>query len=229
MIKILIFGCGGSMGRVLADLTQASDDIEIAAGVDPFIKEEEFPFPVFATLADCDIAIDVIVDFSSPKIVRELLDGALQMKTPLVIATTGHSTEDRNYMMQVAKSLPIFQSDNMSVGINLMADLFKKTAAVLGNQFDIEIIEKPHNQKNDTPSGADQRDIKDIGLHVGREGTTDVDYQVQFAGADEALVLKHSTYSEKAFAAGALRAVRFISEKSPGYYSMKEMIARENT
>ena len=110
-----------------------------------------------------------------------------------------------------------------------MADLFKKTAAVLGNQFDIEITEKPHNQKNDTPSGADQRDIKDIGLHVGREGTTDVDYQVQFAGADEALVLKHSTYSEKAFAAGALRAVRFISEKSPGYYSMKEMIARENT
>jgi 4-hydroxy-tetrahydrodipicolinate reductase len=176
MIKVLIFGCGGSMGRVLADLTQASDDIEVAAGVDPFIKEEEFPIPVFTTLADCDIAIDVIVDFSSPKTVRELIDGALQMKTPLVIATTGHSTEDRKYIMQAAESLPIFQTANMSVGINLMADLLPKTADVLGNQFDIEIIEKHHNQKNDTPSGADQHDIKDIGIHAAREGTTDVDY-----------------------------------------------------
>ena len=255
MIKILIFGCGGSMGRVLADLTQASDDIEIAAGVDPFIKEEEFPFPVFATLADCDIAIDVIVDFSSPKIVRELLDGALQMKTPLVIATTGHSTEDRNYMMQAAESLPIFQAANMSVGINLMADLLKKTAVVLGNQFDIEIIEKHHNLKKDAPSGTayelansinqvfmnsknyvfgrhtstDQRDINDIGIHAVRGGTIVGEHQVQFAGTDEVFELKHTAYSKQIFAAGALRAVRFISEKLPGYYSMKEMIAKEST
>ena len=255
MIKALIFGCGGSMGHVLADLAQGSDDIEIAAGVDAFIEGEGYSFPVFASLADCDVAVDVIVDFSSPKALKDILDGALQIKVPLIIATTGHSAEDREYMMQAAETLPIFQAANMSIGINLLTDLLQKATAVLGNQFDIEIIEKHHNLKKDAPSGTayqlantinqvfmnsgnyvfgrhtttDQRNIKDIGIHAVRGGTIVGEHEVLFAGVDEALELKHKAYSKQIFAAGALRAIRFMTGKAPGYYSMKEMIAQEST
>ena len=255
MIKVLIFGCGGSMGQVLADLAQNSEDIEIVAGVDPFAEDEKYTFPVFASLADCDIAVDVIVDFSSPKALKGLIDSALQLNVPLVIATTGHSAEDREYMMQATESLAIFQAANMSIGINLLTDLLQKTAAVLGNQFDIEIIEKHHNLKKDAPSGTayqlantinqvfldsrnyvfgrhtntDQREIKDIGIHAVRGGTIVGEHEVLFAGVDEALELKHIAYSKQIFAAGALRAIRFMSGKGPGYYSMKEMIAKEST
>ena len=255
MIKALIFGCGGSMGRVLADLAQESDDIEIAAGVDAFIEDERYSFPVFASLADCDVDVDVIVDFSSPKALKDILDGALQIKVPLIIATTGHSAEDRKYMMQAAETLPIFQAANMSIGINLLTDLLQKTTAVLGNQFDIEIIEKHHNLKKDAPSGTayqlantinqvfmnsgnyvfgrhtttDQRNIKDIGIHAVRGGTIVGEHEVLFAGVDEALELKHKAYSKQIFATGALRAIRFMTGKAPGYYSMREMIAQEST
>ena len=254
MIKMLIFGCGGSMGRVLADLAQASDDVEVVAGVDAFIDGEELSFPVFAKLSDCNIDIDVIVDFSSPKALRDLIDGARQINVPLVIATTGHSDEDREYMMKAAESLPIFQAANMSLGINLLTELLQKTAAVLGNQFDIEIIEKHHNLKKDAPSGTayqlantinqvfknskeyvfgrhtntEQRDIREIGIHAVRGGTLVGEHEVIFAGVDEAVELKHIAYSKQIFAAGALRAVRFMSGKAPGIYSMKEMIAKES-
>ena len=229
MIKVLIFGCGGSMGRVLADLAQGSDDIEVAAGVDAILKGQEYTFPVFASLAECDVAVDVIVDFSSPKALRGLLDGARQINVPLVIATTGHSDDDREYMMQVAESLPIFQAANMSIGINLLTDLLQKTAAVLGNQFDIEIIEKHHNLKNESLQSIDQHDTKDIGKEAAQDETIDVEYQIQFAEADEVLSLKHTTNSIKASAAGVIRAIRFISGKAPGCYSMKEIIAEDST
>lgn len=229
MIKILIFGCGGSMGRVLADLAQGSDDIEIAAGVDASIDDEGYTFPVFASLADCNVSVDVIVDFSSPKALKDLLDGALQLKVPLIIATTGHSPEDKEYIMQVAESLPIFQAANMSIGINLLTDLLQKTTAVLGNQFDIEVIEKHHNLANDTLSGKNQHDTKDIASDMSQDETIDFEYQIQFTDADEVLSLKHTTYSNKASAAGVIRAIRFISGKAPGCYSMKEMIAEDHT
>ena len=254
-MKVLIFGCGGSMGRVLADLAHGSDDIEIAAGVDAFVEDERYNFPVFSSLNDCDVPVDVIVDFSSPKALKNLLDGALQIKVPLIIATTGHSAEDREYMMQAAKSLPIFQAANMSIGINLLTELLQKTTAVLGNQFDIEIIEKHHNLKKDAPSGtayqlantinqvfmdsgnfvfgrhttSDQRNSKDIGIHAVRGGTIVGEHEVLFAGVDEAFELKHIAYSKQIFAAGALRAIRFMTGKPAGYYTMKEMIAQEST
>lgn len=229
MIKVLIFGCGGSMGRVLADLVGGTDDIEVAAGVDAFVEGEGYTFPVFARLEDCNVTVDVIVDFSSPKALRDLLDGARQINVPLVIATTGHSAEDREYMLQVSESIPIFQAANMSIGINLLTDLLQKTAAVLGNQFDIEIIEKHHNLKKESLPVMDQHDTKDIGSETAQNETIDVEYQIQFAEADEVLSLKHTSYSNEASAAGVIRAIRFISGKTPGCYSMKEMIAEDST
>ncbi|MCG6930435.1 MAG: 4-hydroxy-tetrahydrodipicolinate reductase [Desulfofustis sp.] len=255
MIRILICGCGGYMGRVLADLSSAAEDIEVAAGVDPVTEGKTFSFPVFANLSDCHVAVDVIVDFSNPKALRTLIDGALQRSVPLVIATTGHSQEDREYLMSAAASIPILQAANMSIGINLLADLLQKTAAVLGNQFDIEIIEKHHNRKLDAPSGTayelaksinkafmnektyvfdrhtrtERRTADEIGIHAVRGGTIVGEHQVMFAGTDEVLELKHTAFSRQVFAAGALRAVRFISDKAPGCYSMKDMVAKESS
>lgn len=254
MIKILIFGCGGTMGRVLADMAANDNDIEIAAGVDPFAKPADFSFPVYSQLGDCDKDVGVIVDFSRPESLGSLLDGAVTKKVPVIIATTGHSEEDKRRIQEASQSIPVFQTANMSLGINLMSDLLQKTAAVLGDQFDIEIIEKHHNLKKDAPSGTayalaesinqaflnsknfvfgrhtttDERNVLDIGIHAVRGGTIVGEHQVVFAGTDEIFELKHTAYSKQIFTAGALKAVRFIVNKSPGYYTMKEMIGEQS-
>ncbi len=255
MFKILIYGCGGTMGRVLANLVQASSDIEIAAGVDPVADTATFPFPVYARLDTCNEAFDVIIDFSRPESLADLLDGAFEKKSPLIIATTGHTAEDKTRIRTYAESFPVFQAANMSLGINLMSDLIQKAAAVLGDHYDIEIIEKHHNFKKDAPSGTayeladainqvfmnsknyvldrhtstDPRNVQDIGIHAVRGGTIVGEHQVLFAGTDEILEIRHNAYSKQVFAAGALQAVRFIVGKSPGYYSMKDMITEEST
>ncbi len=255
MIKILIYGCNGTMGRVLAAMAQSSPHVQIAAGVDPTAESNAFAFPVYAELDDCDVPFDVIIDFSRPESLPALLEGALQRKCPLVIATTGHTAEDKKRIKTLAESIPIFQAANMSLGINLMSELIQRAAAVLGDQFDIEIIEKHHNLKKDAPSGTayeladsinqvflnakqyvfgrhtrtDKRNIEDIGIHAVRGGTIVGEHQVLFAGTDEVLEFKHAAFSKQVFAVGALRAVRFIAEKSPGYYSMKEMITEKST
>lgn len=255
MVRILIHGCSGTMGRVLADMAQASSDIEIAAGVDPAAQATEFSFPVFTALADCDKAADVIIDFSIPEALKSVLEGALQMNAALIIATTGHTDDDRTLIKDRAESLPIFQAANMSLGINLMSELIQKAAAVLGQRFDIEIIEKHHNLKKDAPSGTaytlaesinqvftnsknyvfgrhtrtERRKAGDIGIHAVRAGTIVGEHQVLFAGKDEILEIRHSAYSKQVFAAGALQAARFIAGKPPGYYSMKDMIVAQST
>ena len=137
MFKILIYGCGGTMGRVLANRVQASSDIEIAAGVDPVADAATFPFPVYAELDGCNEAFDVIIDFSRPESLAGLLEGALEKKSPLIIATTGHTAEDKAGIRTYAESFPVFQAANMSLGINLMSDLIQKAAAVLGDHYDV--------------------------------------------------------------------------------------------
>ena len=254
MVKILIYGCGGTMGQVLANLVQASSDIEIAAGVDPVADAAKFSFPVYAELGSCNEEFDVIIDFSRPESLADLMKGALDKKSPIIIATTGHTTEDKAAIRTYAESFPVFQAANMSLGINLMSDLIQKAAAVLGDQYDVEIIEKHHNLKKDAPSGTayeladainkvfmnsknyvfdrhtstDPRSGQDIGIHAVRGGTIVGEHQVLFAGTDEILEIRHSAYSKQVFAAGALQAVRFIVGKSPGYYTMKDMITEES-
>ena len=255
MVRILIHGCGGAMGRVLADMAQASPDIEIVAGVDPAAQATEFSFPVYAALAEADKAVDVIIDFSIPEALKSLMEGALQIGAALIIATTGHTDDDKALITAQSESLPIFQAANMSLGINLMSELIQNAAAVLGERFDIEIIEKHHNLKKDAPSGTayklaesinqvfmnsknyvfgrhtrtERRKAGDIGIHAVRAGTIVGEHQVLFAGKDEILEVRHSAYSKQVFAAGALQAARFMMGKPAGYYTMQDMIAAQST
>jgi len=255
MVRIMINGCGGAMGRVLADMAQASPDIEIVAGVDPAAQATEFSFPVYAALADADKAADVIIDFSTPKVLKSIMAGALKIDAALIIATTGHTDDDKALITAQAESLPVFQAANMSLGINLMSELIQNAAAVLGERFDIEIIERHHNLKKDAPSGTayklaesinqvfmnsknyvfdrhsrtERRKIGDIGIHAVRAGTIVGEHQVLFAGKDEILEIRHCAYSKQIFAAGALQAARFMVGKPPGYYTMKDMIAAQST
>ena len=255
MVRIMINGCGGAMGRVLADMAQASPDIEIVAGVDPAAQATEFSFPVYAALADADKAADVIIDFSTPKVLKNIMAGALKIDAALIIATTGHTDDDKALITAQAESLPVFQAANMSLGINLMSELIQNAAAVLGERFDIEIIERHHNLKKDAPSGTayklaesinqvfmnsknyvfdrhtrtERRKTGDIGIHAVRAGTIVGEHQVLFAGKDEILEIRHCAYSKQIFAAGALQAARFMVGKPPGYYTMKDMIAAQST
>jgi len=255
MIQIMIHGCGGQMGRVLADLINDSADAEIVAGVDVAVEQEAFSFPVYTAFADCDDAVDVIIDFSSPESLKGLLEGAQQKNTPLVLATTGHTDDDKALVRNGAEQLPIFQAANMSVGINLMYELIRTAAAVLGDGFDIEIVEKHHNLKKDAPSGTayaladavnrafanskryvfgrhtrnERRKPEDIGIHAVRGGTLVGEHQVLFAGKDEVLEIKHSAHSRRIYAVGALQAARFMVGKPPGYYTMTDLIAEQRS
>jgi len=255
MVRILIHGCGGQMARVLAEMAGSSPDIKIVAGVDPVANKSDFSFPVYTTLDDCDKSTDVIIDFSTPEALKGLLTGALRKNTALIIATTGHTDDDKAFIRAQSKNLPIFQAANMSLGINLMSELIQKAATVLGDMFDIEIIEKHHNLKKDAPSGTayaladainqvfmnskkyvhgrytrtERRKSEDIGIHAVRAGTFAGEHQVLFAGKDEVLEVKHSAYSRQIFAVGALQAAHFLVGKPPGYYSMKDIIAEQST
>ncbi|MBN2552817.1 MAG: 4-hydroxy-tetrahydrodipicolinate reductase [Spirochaetales bacterium] len=250
MIRIIIHGCMGRMGRVVAATAAAAEDIEVAAGVDLVKGDESMDFPVFSSLEDCTVPADVVVDFSSPKALDGLLKGAAKKSLPLIIATTGHTAEDKARIAEIAGSIPVFASANMSLGINLLSEMAQKAATVLGESFDIEIIERHHNQKKDAPSGTallladainevflqgkkyvygrhgreEKRQTPDLGIHAIRGGTIVGEHDILFAGKDELVELRHSAASRHIFALGALEAVRYILGKPAGLYSMKEMI-----
>ena len=255
MTRIIVHGSSGKMGRVLAAAAAASADIEIAAGIDVTAPESAPGFPVFADLLECDVPADVVVDFSSPKALGGLLEAAVARKLPVVVATTGLSEEDQGRMAEAAGRIPIFKSANMSLGINLVSELVQKAASVLGEGFDIEIVERHHNQKKDAPSGtallladainevylgnkryvhgrhgrSELREVADIGIHAVRGGTIVGEHEVIFAGKDEIVELRHSAASRQVFALGAFQAARFLKGKPPGTYSMKQMITAEST
>lgn len=250
MVRMIVHGCFGRMGRVLTETAAAAADIQIVAGIDVTGTEAKPDFPVFPSLEECTTAADAVVDFSSPKALPSLLNGVEKKKLALIIATTGHAPEDKVSIAEKSKSIPIFMSANMSLGVNLLSELAQKAASVLGGSFDIEIIEKHHNLKKDSPSGtalllADAinevflntkhfvigrhgpdvlRQPPDLGIHAVRGGTIVGDHEILFAGKDELVELRHSIASRKVFAQGALEAARYILGKPPGLYSMKEMI-----
>jgi 4-hydroxy-tetrahydrodipicolinate reductase len=250
MIRIIVHGCLGKMGQAVAALAATVPDMQVVAGVDPGPRPDKTSFPVFATLDDCAQEADVVIDFSASKTLPALLQTAARRRLPLVIGTTGLSAEDRGLLEGHAREVPIFVSGNMSLGINLLRELIQQAAAVLGQGFDIEIIEKHHNQKKDSPSGtallladalnevalgarqyvygrharSELRDGKEIGIHAVRAGTIVGEHEVLFAGKDEVVEFRHVAYSRSIFAGGALQAARFLLGKPPGLYGMKEMI-----
>jgi len=249
MINILMSGCNGTMGQVITRLAKKYDNLRIAAGFDisNSIKND---YPVFRSLEDCDVPVDVIIDFSHPAACESVLKFALKRKIPLVLATTGLSQEQKKMAEEASREIPIFHSANMSLGINLLIDLVKKAAKFLESNYDIEIIEKHHNQKIDAPSGtalmlADsinsvleqkknyiydrhlqrkKRTKNEIGIHSVRGGTIVGEHSVIFAGNDEIIEINHIATSKDIFGTGALKAAMFLHGKAPGMYDMKDML-----
>ena len=251
MTKIIINGCNGKMGKAVAAAINTRDDCEIFAGVDIYNKIEN-PFPTYDTIGEV-AGGDVIIDFSNPASLPSLLEYAVSTKTPIVIATTGYSEADIQNIKEASKAVPVFFTFNMSLGINLLCSLAVSTSKILGNSFDVEIVEKHHNQKVDAPSGTaimlanaineandnkykyvydrhsvrEKRQPDEIGMHAVRGGSIVGDHDVIFAGHDEVITLSHSAYSKEVFAVGAVNAAVFLANKKPGLYDMKDLIANK--
>lgn len=249
MTRILLCGCNGKMGRVIAACVKEREDCKIVAGID--IHTDPFgDFPVYASPSEVQEEADVVIDFSHPALLSPLLQFGLEHKLPLVLCTTGYNHDQVNALKQASHKIPVFYSGNMSLGINLLIGLSKKAAQVLGEDFDIEIIEKHHNQKIDAPSGtalmiADaissvedrqmtymydrhsqrkKRDPNEIGIHSVRGGTIVGEHEVIFAGTDEVIEFKHTAYSRGVFAKGAVEAGKFLAGKEAGMYDMGDVI-----
>jgi 4-hydroxy-tetrahydrodipicolinate reductase len=248
-MEIIVSGCCGTMGHVLLKCAAGSAEYHIAAGVDSR-KENAFPIPIFSAPEEINRKIDVLIDFSNPSLLPSLLAYGTHHQVPLVLCTTGYSKEQIKDIETASKEVPIFFSSNMSLGINLLIELAKTAAKVLGESFDIEIVEKHHNQKVDAPSGtalmiADgissvlktnmhyvydrhsqrkKREHNEIGIHSIRGGTIVGEHDVIFAGPQEVLTISHSAQSKDIFALGALHAASFLIQKAPGLYRMSDMI-----
>lgn len=252
MINIIMHGCNGQMGQVITKLVAKDPDLTIVAGIDPNVSAPN-PYPVFPSPNECTVAADVIIDFSTAKAVGPLLTFAKAKNIPIIICTTGLSEDDLASIKDISSSLPIFFSANMSLGVNLLIGLAKRATEILSDAgFDIEIIEKHHNQKIDAPSGTalaiadginevldnqyayqfdrsttrEKRPKKEIGIHAIRGGTIVGEHDVLFAGQDEVITLGHTATSKEVFAVGAIKAAKFMSQKSqaPGLYNMEHLI-----
>ena len=247
-MKILIAGALGFMGREVA-AQAAKLGFEVACGVD--VMPGSADFPLYTTFEDCP-PVDVIVDFSTWKPGADLLTYALKHRIPAVIATTGLSEEQLAAIDEAARVIPIFRSGNMSLGIALLRALAKKAASVLGETFDIEIVEAHHNRKADAPSGTAlmlldavkegcegereavfgrhgrdcKRQLKEIGVHALRGGTVTGEHEVCFFGTSERVKISHSAENRSVFAAGALKAAAFLVGQKPGMYSMDDVVGK---
>lgn len=251
MTRVIMHGCNGHMGQVITDICKEDEKIEIVAGIDLYdgIKND---YPVFPDLESCDVQADVIIDFCNAKAVDGLLDYCEKTKMPVVLCTTGLDEVQIERVNQVSKKVAILRSANMSLGINTLMDLLQKATAVFADAgFDIEIVEKHHNQKLDAPSGtalalADsinqvldntytykydrsqerkKREKKEIGISAVRGGSIVGEHDVIFAGTDEVITFQHTAYSKNVFAKGAVEAAKFMKGKGAGLYDMKDVIA----
>ena len=249
MIRLIISGCNGKMGRCIAACAAQRDDVQVVAGFD-VKKTDDLPFPVFSAPEQCTAQADAIIDFSHPSALQPLLAYAVEHHIPTVVATTGLQPEQLELVHQASERCPIFFSANMSLGVNLLVELAKKAAQVLQGSYDIEIVEKHHNQKLDAPSGTalmianeistvlnqkpqyvydrhssrKKRESNEIGIHAVRGGTIVGDHEVIFAGHDEVITLQHTAFSREIFATGSLNAAAFLVGKENGLYNMGDLI-----
>ena len=250
MLRLIISGCNGYMGRVVTAIASSDPDLAIVAGFDINTTAPDC-FPVYADPVEFDGTADVVVDFSSPSALEGLLSFCVGGKLPLVLCTTGYSKEQLDAVGKASEQIPIFRSGNMSLGVNLLIDLVKRACEVLGDSFDVEIIERHHRRKVDAPSGTallladaaasvmpytsvnvferqsrrQPRDKKEIGISAVRGGTIVGEHDVIFAGLDEVIELKHTAASREVFAAGAVRAAKFVAGVAqPGLYSMDDVL-----
>ncbi len=243
-------GCNGKMGRMITELVKNDDGAVIAAGVDTYTGIAN-DYPVYESIDQCDTDVDVVIDFSNAGAVDALLDYCAEKKIPVVLCTTGLSEEQLEKVRETSEKTAVLKSANMSVGINLLLKLLKDAAKVLGNAgYDIELVERHHNQKLDAPSGTalaladsinealngeyhyvydrsqvrQKRDTKEIGISAVRGGTIVGEHEVIFAGTDEVIEFRHSAYSRNVFAKGAVEAAKFLAGKETGMYDMGDVI-----
>lgn len=250
MTKVIMHGCNGHMGKVISELVAKDDAIEIVAGID-LNTDENFGYPVFANIMDCDVEADAIIDFSVAVAVDALLDFVKEKGIPVVLCTTGLSDEQLAKVEEVSKDVAVLKSANMSLGINTLMKLLKMATEVLADRgYDIEIVEKHHNQKLDAPSGTalaladvinetkdnryeyvydrsqkrEKRADNEIGISAVRGGTIVGQHDVIYAGTDEVIEIQHTAYSKAVFAKGAIDAAKFLAGKGPGMYDMSDVI-----
>lgn len=250
--RIILCGACGKMGGNVLSLLADDPAATAVCGVDLYPKE--IGIPVYTSFADVKEEADVIIDFSSPVGLQERLEYAKTHKLGIVLASTGFTAEDKAMIEEYAQSVAIFKTANLSLGVNLMQALVKAAAQVLGDNYDVEIIERHHNLKKDAPSGtalmlADSvneafdgnkryvggregivgaREKSEIGIHAVRGGTIVGEHEVMFAGEDEILTITHSARSKRVFAVGAIRAAKFLPQKEAGMYEMKHLLEEEN-
>ncbi len=249
MLKIILNGCCGRMGRSIAQQLAGDEERKIVAGVDLCgVRYDEFP--VYRSIFDVQEKADVIIDFSHHSGTGALIEYALANSLPVVLSTTGHTQEETELVKRASEKIAIFRSANMSLGINVLLALCKNAACILKDAFDIEIVEMHHNQKLDAPSGTallladginlvleekadyvydrhlkrEKRTKNEIGIHALRGGSVVGEHSVIFAGDNETLTLSHSAGSREVFAGGAIKAAAYVVNKSPSIYSMDDMI-----
>lgn len=250
MVRLIMHGCNGKMGQVITKIVKEDKNAEIVAGIDAYtgIPNE---YPVFESIEKCDVEADAVIDFSNAAATDSLLDYCVERQVPVVLCTTGLSEEQLEKVKETGKKVAVLKSANMSLGVNMLLKLLQDAAKVLAPAgFDIEIVEKHHNQKVDAPSGTalamadsineamdneytynydrsqvrQKRDKKEIGIAAVRGGTIVGEHEVIFAGTDEIVEIKHTAYSKAIFAKGAIQAARFLAGKPAGYYQMSDVI-----
>ena len=251
MIKVIMHGCNGKMGQIITGIIAEDAEMEIVAGID-VSNHIQNTYPVFPTIKECDVEADVVIDFCVTAAVDGLLEYCVEKQVPCVLCTTGLSNEQLEAVEEASKKVAILKSANMSLGINTLMELLKKAALVFATAgFDMEIVEKHHNQKLDAPSGtalalADsmnealdnaytykydrsqerkKRETYEIGISAVRGGNIVGEHEVIFAGQDEVIEFKHTAYSKAVFAKGAVEAAKFLAGKGPGHYDMADVIA----
>ncbi|MBR4099128.1 MAG: 4-hydroxy-tetrahydrodipicolinate reductase [Clostridium sp.] len=250
MVKIIISGCSGYMGRVVESICASDPEVQVVAGFD-ILGSTDRDFPVYASPAQFTGEADAVIDFSSPAALSGLLEFSKTRKIPLVLATTGYTPEQIAQIGAAATQVPLFRSANMSLGINVLLELVKKAASVLGSGYDIEIVERHHSRKVDAPSGTalmiadaaastcgheteyvferhsvrQPRAKKEIGISAVRGGTIVGEHEIIFAGHDEVMEIKHTALSREIFAQGAVEAAKFIATvTAPGLYDMSQVV-----
>lgn len=249
MIRIIMNGCCGHMGRVISEIAAADNNTEIVAGIDPALGS--CGYPVFAKADDCDVEADVMIDFSSYKAVDSVIAYCKKKKLPLVECTTGLTDEQLESLKELSKGSAVLRSANMSLGVNTLLKLIADAAKVLEPAgFDMEIVEKHHNLKKDAPSGTalaladslneacgnkysyvydrstrhEERPANEIGISAVRGGTIVGEHEIIFAGIDEVIEFKHTAYSKSIFGKGAVEAAKFLAGKPAGMYDMQSVI-----
>ena len=250
MTNIIMNGCNGRMGRMITDIANKDTDVQIVAGIDAYDKVAN-DYPVFTNIFDCNVDADVIIDFSTASAVDDLLKYAVEKKIPVVLCTTGLTSEQLDNVQKASEKVAILKSANMSLGINTLMKILKVATEVLAIRgYDIEIVEKHHNQKLDAPSGTalaladcinqvlnneydytydrssrrEKRPEKEIGISAVRGGTIVGEHEVIYAGIDEVIEIKHTAYSRAVFAKGAVDAAKYLASKETGMYNMADVL-----